>query len=88
MKNASVPEVYAHYAAITKHDSTNFPDGECDAIWSGDAAPGDIVAVRADGTTVMFKSVPAGTELRIRARRVNSTNTTATNMVALYRRKP
>lgn len=87
MRNASVPDVYAFAAAITKSDTVALPNGECDAIWSGDAAPGDIVALVA-GTAITFKSVPAGTLLKIRASRVNSTNTTATNMVALYRRKP
>lgn len=87
MRNASVPEVFAYAVAITPSNSTSFTAGECDGIWSGDAAPGDITAV-VSGTAVLFKSVPAGVLLPIRASRVNSTGTTATNMVALYRRKP
>lgn len=69
------------YAAITKHDSTNFPNGVCRGIYVGGA--GDVVAVDEDGTTCTF-TCPAGIVLPIRAKRVNSTSTTATAMVALY----
>jgi hypothetical protein len=71
-----------NYTAITAHDSTNFTFGLTRAIYVGGA--GDIVAVCQDGTAVTFSSVPAGTVLPIKAKRVNSTSTTATNMVALY----
>lgn len=68
-------------AAITKHDSTNF--SPCRAIYVGGA--GDVVVVFAEnGEAVTFVGVPAGTVLPVAAKRVNSTNTTATSMVALY----
>jgi hypothetical protein len=70
------------YAAITPHDSTDFSGFVTRGIYVGGA--GDVVAVRYDNTAVTFSGVPAGTTLPIRARRVNSTSTTATNMVALY----
>ena len=76
---------YGHYGAITKHDSTNFTDGECDAIYVGGA--GVVVAVSPGGAVVAFTAV-AGEIIPIGAIRVNSTDTTATLMIALYERKP
>jgi hypothetical protein len=67
--------------AITKHDTTNFPNGECSAIWVGGA--GIVAAVFRDDSVVQFTCV-AGTVLPLQCKRVNSTNTTATLMVALY----
>ena len=50
---------------------------------------GDVVAIldnksKGSGQSLTFKNVIAGTILPIRARRVDSTNTTATNMIGLY----
>ncbi len=46
---------------------------------------GDVsVQMAGTGTAIVFKNVPTGTTLPIRINRVNSTATTATNMVALY----
>lgn len=70
-----------YYAAVTPHDSTNFVDGVCDALFVG--GTGVVRAVREDDTVVSF-TVPAGTRLDIVAKRVNSTSTTATGIVALY----
>lgn len=67
--------------AITKSDATNFAAGECRGIYVG--VTGDVVVVTSRGDTVTFKAVPVGV-LPVRAVRVNSTNTTATDMVALY----
>jgi len=69
------------YAAVTPSNSTDF-DVLCRALYIGGA--GNVVAVMYDNTTVTFSGVPAGTLLPIACRRINSTNTTATNMVALY----
>lgn len=70
---------------ITKSDTVNFPtnvnDGFCDAIYVGGA--GIVVAVMEDGSAQQFTAV-AGEILPIRAKRVNSTTTTATLMQALY----
>jgi hypothetical protein len=71
-----------NFAAITKDDTTDFSGFLTRGIYVGGA--GDLVAVDKDNNPVTFSSVPAGTILPIRARRVNSTSTTATNMVALY----
>ncbi len=70
-----------YYLAVTKSDTTDF-DTTCRAIYVGDG--GDVVAVRRDGTTVTFKNVQTGTVLPIIARRINSTSTTAADMVALF----
>lgn len=51
------------------------------ALYVGGA--GDIAVEMANGDTVTFVGVLAGTVLPIRINRVNSTNTTATNMIAI-----
>lgn len=71
-----------HGAAITKHDTTNIASGLTRAVYVGGA--GNLVAVWMDDTTTTFTAVPAGTTLPIRVKRINSTNTTAADMVALY----
>lgn len=71
--------------AITKSDTENFnpaiKSGLCDAIFVGGA--GVVVAVMQDDSAVSFTCV-AGQVLPVKAKRVNSTTTTATLMVALY----
>ena len=69
------------YVAVTPSDSTDL-DTLTRAIYVGGA--GNVVAVRHDGTTVTFTAVPAGTVLPIAVRRINSTSTTATAIVALH----
>ncbi|MFM7009593.1 MAG: hypothetical protein ACKO0Z_09740 [Betaproteobacteria bacterium] len=69
------------YFAITPSDSTNFSN-QVVGIYVGGA--GAVVAVRPDGTAVTFAGTLAGTVLPICAIRVNSTSTTATNLVGLY----
>lgn len=70
--------------AVTASDSVDFTDGACEGIYVGGA--GNVVVVFPGDNEVTFNSVPAGTILPVRAIRVNSTSTTATNMVALYSR--
>jgi hypothetical protein len=77
----SIPEMYARAVAITPHNSTDFAEGLCRAIYVGGA--GNITAI-VNGVAVLFTAVPVGTVLRIQATRVNATATTATAMVALY----
>jgi hypothetical protein len=67
--------------AVTTHDTTEFATVSR-AIYVGGA--GDVAAVMADGSVLTFSAVPAGTLLPIRCKRINSTNTTATLMLALY----
>jgi hypothetical protein len=74
---------YNYYRAITKHDTDNIRgDGRLtDAVYVGGA--GIVVAVAQDDSVVNFTAV-AGEIIPIAVKRVNSTNTTATLMVALY----
>jgi len=72
---------YNVWVAVTPSDSVDLP-ALTEAIWAGGA--GVIAAVEQDGQVVNFTCV-AGTLVPIKARRINSTNTTATALVALYR---
>ena len=73
----------AQLRAVTPSDTVNLPDGVCRALWVGGA--GNIaILVEEDSTAVTLSGVAAGTVVPVRARRVNSTNTTATLIVALY----
>lgn len=51
------------------------------AIYVG--VSGDVAAVGIDGTVCIFKSMAVGWH-PIRPRRINSTNTTATNIIGVY----
>lgn len=77
--------VYTRAIAITKSDTVDFARVGtavlCDAIYIGGA--GVVVVVFEDDSTASFTCV-AGQTLPVRAKRVNSTNTTATLMIALY----
>ena len=76
-KTVSAPKSFA----ITKSDTDDFAF-LVRAIYVG--TTGNVVVVNPDETTVTFTTVPAGAILPVMARRVNSTNTTASNMVGLY----
>lgn len=69
------------YYAITPHNST---DEAIDfrGIYVGVA--GDVVVVPRSGSAVTFKGAQAGSVIPVRGKRVNSTNTTATDLVGLY----
>jgi len=69
------------FFAITPHDSTNFSQGTVRGIYVG--TRGNVVAVTIAGTAITFVDVPAGAILPIKAIRVNSTSTTASNLVGL-----
>lgn len=64
--------------AVTPSNSTSF--AECRALYVG--VSGDVTAV-VNGTAVLFTAVPVGI-LPVYCTRVNSTGTTATDIVALY----
>ena len=78
MSNMSDPS--SQIFAITPHDSTNFSI-ETRGIYVG--TTGDVVVVTNDGTAVTFSNVPAGLILPVRAIRVNSTDTSASDLVGL-----
>ncbi|MGN7959143.1 spike base protein, RCAP_Rcc01079 family [Agrobacterium radiobacter] len=69
------------FAAVTPSDSADFSFVTRALYVGGD---GTVVAVDANGTAVSFVGVVAGTILPIRVSRVNSTSTTATNIVAMW----
>jgi len=69
------------YAAVTTSDTTNLFKNAV-GIYVGVA--GDVVCVTPAGTAITFKNAAAGTILPVMTKRVNATNTTATNLVALY----
>ncbi len=92
-KYLSIMDPSIFYEAVTASDTVNFtgPAGAPSApggdvlsigIWVGVA--GNVVAVRDDDTTVIFTGAIAGVVLPIRCKRINSTSTTATDMVALF----
>ena len=68
-------------ATITPSDSTNFTV-ICRAVYVGSA--GNINGVLRDGSVVTFLNVPSGSILPVGFSRINATNTTATNLLALY----
>ena len=75
------PAPYNHGEAIPPSDTANFPAGLCDAIQVG--VGGIVVVVFQNSTKVSITAV-AGDILPVKAKRVDSTTTTATTMVALY----
>lgn len=72
---------YNQAAAITPSNTVNFPLGLSDAIYVGGA--GIVAVIFQDGNEVDLTCV-AGQVLPVQAIRVNSTNTTATLLAALY----
>lgn len=68
------------FEAVTPSDADDFAY-VCQYIYVGVA--GNVAAVAHDGTVVTFTAVPAGSFIPGFFKRVNATNTTATNMVAL-----
>ncbi len=70
-----------HFFDVVPSDTTNFVAGLARALYVG--GTGNVAAVNEAGIAVTFVGVPAGTILPINCRRVNSTNTTATSIVAL-----
>jgi len=66
--------------AITPSDTTYF--AICRAIYVG--VGGDVVVITAQDNAVTFKNAASGTVLPVNCQRVNATNTTATNLIALY----
>lgn len=73
-------KIYNKATAITPSDATDLP-ALTDGIYVGGA--GVVVAVFQDGSTASFTAV-AGEILPLRVKRVNSTSTTASLLVALY----
>jgi len=88
------PVGYNKYVAYSKSDTVNF-DGSvstyggnvvpCDAIWVGTkGSTGTIVAIQQNKIACTFVGIAAGTILPIRAIRINSATTDASDFVLLY----
>lgn len=73
---------YTHAEAVTPSDSADFTGGLCRAIYVG--VSGDVAIIMEDDSAgVTLKSMPIGL-YALRAKRVKSTGTTATNIIALF----
>jgi hypothetical protein len=72
---------YSHAFSITPSNTVDFTYASR-AIYVGTA--GAISVVTVNDEVVVFAAVPAGTLLPIRAKRINSTGTGASNLVGLY----
>jgi hypothetical protein len=66
--------------AVTPSDSTDIAS-VVRGLYVG--TTGNVVVVNLDDTTCTFTSVPSGTILPVQCKRVNSTSTTASSIVAL-----
>jgi len=67
--------------SITPSDSTDFTN-VTRGIYVG--VGGDIVIVAKEGGALTYKNALAGTIIPVRATRVNSTSTTATNLIGIF----
>lgn len=75
------------YVAVTPSDTTDFMGAGnkfrlTRGIYVGGA--GNVAVVDGRGDAVTFSGAVAGSVIPVRCKRVNSTNTTATNLVALF----
>ena len=68
--------------AVTPADGTDLPRGVCNGLYIG--GTGAVAVTTEAGSVVTFAAVPVGTTLQIRARRVMSTGTAATLILAMY----
>lgn len=67
--------------AVTPSDTVNFTGGIARGVYVGGA--GNVAVVLRSGTAVTFVGALAGSVIPVQCIRVNSTNTTATSIVAL-----
>lgn len=72
---------YMDGAAVTPSDSADLTY-ITRGVYVGGA--GAVALITPAGTTITFAAVPVGTILPVKAARIKSTGTTATNLVALY----
>jgi hypothetical protein len=68
--------------AVTPSDTLDLAV-PCRAVWAGVAGNISIIAAD-DSVAVLLKGVPAGQWVPVQAKRILSTNTTATDIVAGY----
>lgn len=77
-----VTQGYASAATVIPNDATDLVNGQTRGVYVGGA--GNMDVLMSDGSEVTFSGIPVGTILPIAVKRVKATNTTATNIVALY----
>jgi len=76
----SIDAPASNAVAITPHDSTDLSN-TTRGVFVG---VGGVVVAVVNGAAVTFTGAASGSILPIRCTRINSTSTTATNMVALW----
>jgi hypothetical protein len=81
MANIMATEPARDAAAVTPSDSAQISP-VARALYVGGS--GDIKLVTEEGTTVTFQDIVAGSLLPVKATKVFATDTTATNIVALF----
>lgn len=81
-KDSNILAPALNFTGITPTNSVAFSFGLTRGLYVG--VGGDITIYDADGTGVLFKNVPTGSTLPVRAGGVASTGTAATDIVALY----
>lgn len=69
---------------VTPSDTADLPHGRCKAIYIGDAAAADVSVIMQGGQTATFSNLTPGVIHPIAVKRVLSTDTTATSILALY----
>jgi hypothetical protein len=79
--NPALTGPYTNAVAVTPSDSADLTT-VTRALYVG--AAGDVTLVDQASNTTLFKAVPTGTVLPVRATRVKATGTTATQIVALW----
>ena len=80
--HAALSSPAEHAFSITPH-ATDELSHTTRAIYIGGAGDVELV-LKGDSTAVVFSAVPAGTLLPVRAKRVVSTNTTATGIIGVF----
>lgn len=81
MIRAPLQQPFKRAAAVTPNDNTDLAH-EAHALFIGGA--GNAVVITSGGDTVTFNGLTAGSTLLVRCKRVKSTSTTATNILALW----
>ena len=68
---------------VTNSDTADINSGKlCNGLHCGSG--GDITVLLADGTSITFAATAAGSMIPVRCKRVMSTGTTPTDIVAFY----
>lgn len=81
-KDSDISAPALQFAAVTPTDAAAFSFGLARALYIGTG--GNVVVYDADGNAVTFKNAASGSVLPIRTGGVASTNTSASDIVALY----